>query len=66
MTLAGMINQRRIRDLMGGDKRAQSLAFVILRNIDYLVGCCTLPIGPGSVCIITDHQCLPLGWNRDN
>lgn len=66
MTLAGMIDQQRLRDLMGGDKRAQSLAFVVLRNIDYLVGCCTLPIGHNSVCIITDHQCLPLGWNRDN
>ncbi|MEQ6376307.1 glycoside hydrolase family 125 protein [Bacillaceae bacterium S4-13-56] len=39
--------------------------FVINRNIDYIVNCCAVPIGEESYCIITDHQLLPLAWNRD-
>ncbi|MFS0864603.1 glycoside hydrolase family 125 protein [Fredinandcohnia sp. 179-A 10B2 NHS] len=39
--------------------------FVINRNIDYIVNCCSVPLGEESVCIITDHQLLPLAWNRD-
>ncbi|KAK4046567.1 hypothetical protein OIO90_006518 [Microbotryomycetes sp. JL221] len=44
------------------------LAYAIARNVEYLLGCCCVPIDQGrkGVCVITDHQCLPLGWNRDN
>lgn len=49
----------------------RTLSFMISRNLDYLLGCCLVPIPatldvPASTCVITDHQCLPLGWNRDN
>jgi uncharacterized protein len=39
--------------------------FVIGRNIDYIVSCCAVPVHGESICIITDHQLLPLAWNRD-
>lgn len=39
--------------------------FVIGRNIDYIVSCCAVPVHSESICIITDHQLLPLAWNRD-
>ncbi|OCA87874.1 hypothetical protein A8F94_08530 [Bacillus sp. FJAT-27225] len=39
--------------------------FVISRNINYIVSCCSVPTNGESICVITDHQLLPLAWNRD-
>ncbi|MGB8955168.1 MAG: glycoside hydrolase family 125 protein, partial [Tumebacillaceae bacterium] len=39
--------------------------FLVERNIDYILSCCSIPISDEHVCIITDHQLLPLSWNRD-
>ncbi len=39
--------------------------FIIERNLHYIFSCCAIPTGPESVCVITDHQLLPLAWNRD-
>ncbi|HBY95267.1 MAG TPA: hypothetical protein DEP84_15165 [Chloroflexi bacterium] len=30
----------------------------------YVLGCCALPVGEG-ICLLTDHQILPLSWTRD-
>ncbi|TGA99832.1 metal-independent alpha-mannosidase [Sporolactobacillus shoreae] len=38
---------------------------IIQRNIDYIRSCCSVPIGNDVYCVITDHQLLPLSWNRD-
>jgi hypothetical protein len=69
--LTSMIDHQRLAALLGNGKRGQVLAFVVLRNLDYLLSCCAMPIVSQTgeskgTCIITDHQCLPLGWNRDN
>jgi uncharacterized protein len=39
---------------------------IILGNLQYVLGNCTLPVSESSTCVITDHVALPLGWNRDN
>lgn len=40
--------------------------WIIRRNVDYILGNCSLPISGEVVGMITDHVALPLGWNRDN
>lgn len=42
------------------------LGLIIRRNLEYILGNCTIPAGKGLMCFITDHVALPLGWNRDN
>lgn len=42
------------------------LSLIIRRNLEYILGNCTIPIGKSHMCLITDHVALPLGWNRDN
>ncbi|KAM0790503.1 hypothetical protein ACM66B_003377 [Microbotryomycetes sp. NB124-2] len=60
--LARVISQRQVPTA-----DATVLAYAVARNVQYLLDCCTIPMGSErGVCIITDHQCLPLGWNRDN
>lgn len=39
--------------------------FIIARNIDYILSCCSVAVEDEYVCVITDHQLLPLAWNRD-
>jgi hypothetical protein len=39
--------------------------FIIARNIDYITSNCSVPVEDEYVCVITDHQLLPLAWNRD-
>ncbi|NGM82409.1 glycoside hydrolase family 125 protein [Paenibacillus sp. 7124] len=39
---------------------------IIHRNIAYILSCCSVPVDEEAVCIITDHQLLPLSWNRDS
>jgi uncharacterized protein len=39
--------------------------FMIERNVNYIVSCCSIPVSNEYVCVITDHQLLPLSWNRD-
>ncbi len=39
---------------------------VIQRNLEYIFSCCAIPLGEESVCVMTDHQLLPLSWNRDS
>lgn len=48
----------------GSDQEIWS-SFVIERNIEYILSCCSIPVSEEKVCIITDHQLLPLAWNRD-
>lgn len=36
------------------------------RNVDYILSCCAVPVRPDYCCILTDHQLLPLSWNRDS
>ncbi|UNK19426.1 glycoside hydrolase family 125 protein [Paenibacillus sp. N3/727] len=48
-----------------GDK-AKAARFIIQRNLDYIVSCCSMPICDEYMCVITDHQLLPLSWNRDS
>ena len=40
-------------------------AFLVQRNLDYILSCCAVPVSDEHVCVITDHQLLPLSWNRD-
>ncbi|NOU99801.1 glycoside hydrolase family 125 protein [Paenibacillus planticolens] len=40
--------------------------YVIRRNLAYILNCCSVPVGGEQVCVITDHQLLPLSWNRDS
>jgi hypothetical protein len=42
------------------------LSLIVTRNLEYILGSCTIPINKGTTCFITDHVALPLGWNRDN
>ncbi|KAK4045992.1 hypothetical protein OIV83_006457 [Microbotryomycetes sp. JL201] len=60
----------KLANLVAKDQATEAghvLAYAVARNVQYLLDCCTIPMGPErGVCIITDHQCLPLGWNRDN
>jgi uncharacterized protein len=39
--------------------------YIIERNVDYIISCCSVPVTEDHICIITDHQLLPLSWNRD-
>lgn len=34
------------------------------RALHYALDCCTLPVGE-TLCMLTDHQILPLSWTRD-
>ncbi len=43
----------------------ETAAFIVQRNIDYILSCCAVPVTNEHVCVITDHQLLPLAWNRD-
>ena len=40
--------------------------YIVRRNLDYILGNCTVPVSDDAVAVITDHVALPLGWNRDN
>ncbi|SFL75812.1 hypothetical protein SAMN03159341_109171 [Paenibacillus sp. 1_12] len=39
--------------------------WIIRRNADYILTNCSVPVSDEWVCVITDHQLLPLAWNRD-
>lgn len=41
-------------------------SFSVRRNLEYILGNCTIPVSDTEVALITDHVALPLGWNRDN
>lgn len=43
----------------------ETAAFLVQRNIDYILSCCAVPVNDEHICLITDHQILPLAWNRD-
>jgi hypothetical protein len=43
----------------------ETAVFIVERNIDYILSCCAVPVSEEHVCVITDHQLLPLAWNRD-
>ena len=43
----------------------ETAALIVQRNIDYILSCCAVPVSNDHVCVITDHQLLPLAWNRD-
>lgn len=40
--------------------------WLVRQNLAYNLACCPVPVGDEAVCIITDHQLLPLSWNRDS
>lgn len=46
-------------------REGEIATFIIQRNIDYILSCCSVPVTDEHICIITDHQVLPLSWNRD-
>jgi hypothetical protein len=50
--------------------RENQAHFIIRRNLEYVLGNCTIGVpssaGAETVCLVTDHVALPLGWNRDN
>jgi hypothetical protein len=39
-------------------------AWLTARAITYVLACCAVPVGE-AMCVITDHQLLPLAWTRD-
>ncbi len=39
--------------------------WLIRQNLAYILACCAVPVANGAVCMITDHQLLPLAWTRD-
>jgi uncharacterized protein len=43
----------------------ETTSFIIQRNLDYILSCCAIPVTDEHVCVLTDHQILPLSWNRD-
>lgn len=45
---------------------SDNASFIVRRSMEYIMGCCTVPVGWDSVALVTDHVALPLGWNRDN
>jgi uncharacterized protein len=47
-------------------KLENDAVFIIRRNLEYILGNCTIPVSATEVALITDHVALPLGWNRDN
>ncbi len=66
-----LFDMEALSSALGGGEQGRTFAFVVARNVDYLLNCCSVdvkgPLGDDrGVCIITDHACLPLGWNRDN
>ena len=42
----------------------RQLANLLQRAHTYILDCCTLPVNEG-ICLLTDHQLLPLSWTRD-
>ncbi|WP_313639093.1 glycoside hydrolase family 125 protein [Paenibacillus sp.] len=48
------------------DEQTKAAQFIIQRNLDYIISCCSVPIDQEYICVITDHQLLPLSWNRDS
>lgn len=52
------------------DRSRSYQQYILWRNVDYILDSCCLQVddvdGEPSVCVITDHVALPLGWNRDN
>lgn len=57
--------QRSVRWRKNKNGKTDAEPFIIERNIEYVVSCCSIPVSEEHVCIITDHQLLPLSWNRD-
>ncbi|HEU5139358.1 MAG TPA: glycoside hydrolase family 125 protein [Bacillales bacterium] len=53
------------RPFVVGDDGLPLSSFIMNRNIDYIMSCCSIPVSDEHVCVITDHQLLPLSWNRD-
>ncbi|HEX7064980.1 MAG TPA: glycoside hydrolase family 125 protein [Bacillales bacterium] len=53
------------RPFVSGDEGLPLSSFIMNRNIDYVMSCCSIPVSDEHVCVITDHQLLPLSWNRD-
>lgn len=48
-----------------GDTGHHWTDIVIQRNMGYILQSCAISLQEGEVCVITDHQLLPLSWNRD-
>jgi meiotically up-regulated gene 157 (Mug157) protein len=47
------------KKLASGDVR-------VAANLDYIRNCCCFDSGDGALAMLTEHQLLPLTWNRDN
>jgi hypothetical protein len=47
------------------ERQPDIVEFIVRRNLDYILSCCSVPTVNGAICVITDHQLLPLSWNRD-
>ncbi|RYP14057.1 hypothetical protein DL767_010454 [Monosporascus sp. MG133] len=40
--------------------------YIIRKNLEYNIGCLTVPLDDGTVGLMTDHIALPLAWARDS
>ncbi|HET7628227.1 MAG TPA: glycoside hydrolase family 125 protein [Bacillales bacterium] len=63
--LSSKAEEARKHEVVHDDRRLPFSSYIINRNVDYIVSCCSIPVGNEGVCVITDHQLLPLSWNRD-
>ncbi|PTL39107.1 glycoside hydrolase family 125 protein [Alkalicoccus saliphilus] len=48
------------------EKEVDFNSFVVQQNINYILNCCSVSLNEEETCVITDHQLLPLSWNRDS
>lgn len=48
------------------EKRYPGATWLVRQALAYNLACCPVPVGDQATCIITDHQLLPLSWNRDS
>ncbi len=56
----------RIIETAGLEKTYPGAAWLVRQALAYNLACCPVPVGDRATCIITDHQLLPLSWNRDS
>ncbi|KUI59754.1 hypothetical protein VP1G_06973 [Cytospora mali] len=71
LSYSEIILKRHFREIAGfnRDKHETVEATVLWANINYIIGCCSIPVWHPehkSYCVIADHFALPLGWPRDN
>jgi hypothetical protein len=43
----------------------EALERLVERTRAYVLDCTAVRVGPGEICLLTDHRILPLSWTRD-